>query len=116
MFSSKSGNGRDGFTILYRRLGTISTKELLAALIADLKAIQEDYGVAYITGGHLKLYVTDDKGRDVPVRRNRRGRARACNLILITTDQSVRTTSFNGLSQSKAERKGEVQRESANLH
>lgn len=73
MSKRKPINGPKGFTILYKQLGTISAEELLDALIEDIKAIQEDFDVAYITGGYLRLYVTNEYGDEVPVRRHRRG-------------------------------------------
>ena len=60
---------RDGLTLLYNELGTISIEEMAHAIIEDLHVLRDTYNVRYVRGSRLKLIVTDEHGDAVRVRR-----------------------------------------------
>lgn len=59
----------EGLTISYKELGTICIEELLQAVAEDIHALKELYNVQYVKGSRLKLYVTNEYGEPVRVRR-----------------------------------------------
>ena len=54
-----------GLVIEYRRLGTISLAELQQAIISDLNALRDIYGLQYVTGSILRLFPTNEYGEEV---------------------------------------------------
>ncbi|ABA03540.1 hypothetical protein Nwi_0273 [Nitrobacter winogradskyi Nb-255] len=68
----KNGRGDfepQGLTISYKELGTISIDELMHALIEDIHALKDLYNVQYVKGPRLRLFVTNEYGEVVRVRR-----------------------------------------------
>ena len=65
-----------GLTIGYRELGTISIDELAHALLEDIQALKDIYGVGFVKNTRLRLYVTNEYGEPVRVRRPAGGTAR----------------------------------------
>lgn len=59
----------DGLTISYKELGTISIDEFKQAILADLAALKDIYNVHYLTAPRLKLFVTNEYGEKIRVRR-----------------------------------------------
>lgn len=59
----------DGLTISYKELGTISIKELRDAVIEDVHALSDIYNVQYVKNARIKLYVTNEYGEEIKVRR-----------------------------------------------
>lgn len=62
----------EGLTIAYKELGTISIEELTHALIADMRALREIYNIQFLKNCRLRLYVTNEYGEEIKVRRPRR--------------------------------------------
>lgn len=58
-----------GLLIAYRELGTIHIDELEQAMITDIRALKDIYNVQYVKGCRLKLFVTNEYGEPVKVRR-----------------------------------------------
>jgi hypothetical protein len=58
-----------GLTVDYKMLGTISIEELAHALWEDIQTLRETYNVRYVKAPRLKLYVTDEYGEEIQVRR-----------------------------------------------
>jgi len=56
-----------GFTVDYSALGTISIEELTHALIADMKALKDDYNIHYVAGPRLTVRPTNEYGEDVRI-------------------------------------------------
>jgi hypothetical protein len=46
----------------YRRLGTVSRRELIDAIIQDILMIEEEFGVRFYTGAKLFLWASDEYG------------------------------------------------------
>ncbi len=63
-----------GLVIEYRRLGTIALDELKQAIIADLNALHDQYGISYVTGTILRIFPTNEYGEDVTVTKPEGGR------------------------------------------
>ena len=61
--------GPAGLTIDYKILGTISVDELAHGIVEDLHTLKETYNVRFVRSPRLKLYVTDEYGEEVRVRR-----------------------------------------------
>ena len=61
------GKKENGLIIEYRELGTISIDELCQAVITDIKALKDIYGISYVKSARLRLPVTNEYGehRDV---------------------------------------------------
>ncbi|MDR6303419.1 hypothetical protein GGQ85_001109 [Nitrobacter vulgaris] len=59
----------DGLTISYKELGTISLDELKQAILADLAALKDIYNVQYVNAPRLKIFVTNEYGEKIRVRR-----------------------------------------------
>ncbi len=59
----------EGLTIAYKALGTISIEELTHALIEDMQALREIYNIQYVKNPRLRLYVTNEYGEEIRVRR-----------------------------------------------
>lgn len=73
----------DGLTISYKELGTISMEELKHAILADIVALQDIYNVQYVTAPRLKLFVTNEYGEKIRVRRRRADAPRARSALLL---------------------------------
>jgi hypothetical protein len=58
-----------GLFIGYRELGTINIDELGHAVITDIHALKDIYNVQYVKGCGLKLFVTNEYGEEIKVRR-----------------------------------------------
>jgi hypothetical protein len=58
-----------GLTLEYKMLGTISIDELAHAVCEDIQVLKDMYNVRYITGSRLKLFVSDEFGHVIKVRR-----------------------------------------------
>lgn len=74
MSKKRGSHEPDGLTVHYKQLGTVSMEELAHALIEDIKSIENLYNVRFVTGGYLKLYVTNEYGDKLPVRRPEGGK------------------------------------------
>jgi len=68
MDKGKSFKDRNIATIEYKTLGTISVEQLAQALWEDIKALQEFYGVKFVTGAKLEIPATNEYGDPLPVR------------------------------------------------
>lgn len=55
-------------TVDYKALGTISTQELMHAVIEDVHALEDLYAVRFVTGGRLFLPVTNQYGDPMRIR------------------------------------------------
>lgn len=70
LMSKKKGSfGPDGLTITYKELGNISIDEFVQAVIADVNALKDIYNVRYVKCPRIKLFVTNEYGDPVNVRR-----------------------------------------------
>lgn len=69
MSKNRGSHEPRGLTIAYNALGTISIDELAHALIEDIQALKEIYNVSYVKGSRLKLFVTNEYGEEIKVRR-----------------------------------------------
>ena len=69
MTNSKGPFDPHGLTMEYKLLGTISIDELAHAVYEDIKTLKEIYNVRYVTGSRLKLFVSDEFGTQIKVRR-----------------------------------------------
>lgn len=69
MAGSKGPFEPTGFTILYKELGTISVDELAHALWEDIQVLKDIYNVRYVRAPRLKIFVTDEHGDLIKVRR-----------------------------------------------
>ena len=58
-----------GLTIAYKALGTISIDELAHAIVEDIQALKDIYHVSYVKGSRIKLFVTNEYGEEMKVRR-----------------------------------------------
>lgn len=58
-----------GLTIGYKQLGTISIDEFAHALVQDIQALKDIYNISYVKGSRLKLFVTNEYGEELRVRR-----------------------------------------------
>jgi len=58
------GKWKDDRTLMvdYKALGTVSTKELMNAVIEDVHALEDLYHIRYVTAGRLFLPVTNQYG------------------------------------------------------
>ncbi|GHD99775.1 hypothetical protein GCM10008024_08550 [Allgaiera indica] len=73
----KTGKGSfepSGLLIAYKQLGTISIEELAHAIVEDLGALKDIYNVRYVTAPRLKIFVTNEYGEELIVRRPGGGR------------------------------------------
>lgn len=73
----KTGKGSfepHGLLIAYKQLGTISIEELAHAIMEDLGALRDIYNVRYVTAPRLKIFVTNEYGEEITVRRPGGGR------------------------------------------
>lgn len=59
----------EGLTVAYNKLGTITIDELKHALIEDLNVLQDMYNIQFVRPARIKLFPTDEYGREVRVRR-----------------------------------------------
>ena len=57
-----SGKKKCHLTIDYKRLGTVSDRELIDALISDIHMIHEDYGVRFFRNAKLVIWASDEWG------------------------------------------------------
>lgn len=60
---------RNYIVIDYERVGTVSDRQLLDALISDLRMLQDAYGIRFFTGAKLILGTTNEYGDPCSVRR-----------------------------------------------
>jgi hypothetical protein len=60
-------------TIEFEKLGTISIDELQQAVIEDIAALKEIYGVKYVTAPTLRIPVTNEYGEPLLVKRPQGG-------------------------------------------
>lgn len=58
----------------YRRLGTVSEKQLIDALIHDIRMIEQEFGVKFYTGAKLFVWASDEYGAPRSFRRSGGGR------------------------------------------
>lgn len=58
-----------GLTIDYKALGTISIDELAHAIIEDIHSLKDIYNIQYVKSPRLRLYVTNEYGEEIRVRR-----------------------------------------------
>jgi len=58
-----------GLTIAYKALGAISIEELTDALVEDMHALRDIYNIQYVKNPRLRLYVTNEYGEEIRVRR-----------------------------------------------
>lgn len=61
--------GPDGLVINYKELGTISIEEMIHALIEDCMALKDIYNVQFVKAARIKLFVTNEYGEIIKVRR-----------------------------------------------
>ena len=66
MFMDKDKNR---LVINYHRIGTVTERELVLAIIADLRMIQEEFGVKYCTGAKLIIHATNEYGEPITITR-----------------------------------------------
>ncbi len=69
MSANKGSFEPHGLTIAYKELGTISIDEFIQAVITDVYALKDIYNVLYVNGSRLKLFVTNEYGEPVKLRR-----------------------------------------------
>jgi hypothetical protein len=69
MANNKGPFQTHGLTMEYKLLGTISIDELAHAVCEDIQALKDLYYVRYVTGSRLKLFVSDEFGQEIKVRR-----------------------------------------------
>ena len=74
MSDTKKGFEPTGLVIAYRQLGTISIDELRDALVEDIEALKDIYNVRYLKNARLKIFVTNEYGEELKVRRPGGGR------------------------------------------
>ncbi len=74
MSTRKDPSGSEGLLVAYRQLGVISIEELRDALLEDLAALRDIYNVRYVKNTRLKLFVTNEYGEELRVRRPGGGR------------------------------------------
>lgn len=74
MSDIKKGFEPTGLVIAYKQLGTISIDELRDALIEDIQTLKDVYNVRYLKNARLKLFVTNEFGEELKVRRPGGGR------------------------------------------
>jgi hypothetical protein len=68
MDKTKGNKRRNVATIEYNSLGTVSVEQLAQALWEDIKALQDFYGVRFVTGAKLEIPATNEYGDPVLVR------------------------------------------------
>lgn len=71
-FDDAKRKNRD-FTIDFTKLGTISIDELKQAIIEDIEALKEIYGVKFVTAPSLRLPITNEYGDPLLVKRPQGG-------------------------------------------
>lgn len=59
----------DGLTISYKELGTVSIDEWIHAFLEDMQALKKDFNVSYVKVLRIKMYVTNEYGEEVKLRR-----------------------------------------------
>jgi len=59
----------NGLTIDYKGLGTISIDEFAHAVVEDVQALKDIYNIRYVKNPRLRLYVTNEYGEEITVRR-----------------------------------------------
>ena len=69
MSKSKGPFEPRGLTIDYKELGTISIDELVHAVIEDVQALKEIYNIQFVKNPRLRIYVTNEYGEEIKVRR-----------------------------------------------
>jgi hypothetical protein len=69
MEKNKGAFEPSGLTLEYKLLGTISIDELAHAVWEDIQTLKDLYNVRYVKGPRLKLFVTDEYGEQLKVRR-----------------------------------------------
>ena len=69
MSKNKGSFEPHGLTIVYKELGTISIDEFKHAVITDVNALKDIYNVRYVTGPRIKLFVTNEYGEEIRLRR-----------------------------------------------
>jgi hypothetical protein len=69
MSSDKAPFKPSGLTISYKELGTVSIDEWIHAFLEDMQALKEDFNVSYVKVLRIKMYVTNEYGEEVKVRR-----------------------------------------------
>jgi hypothetical protein len=68
MDKAKKNKHRTIATVEYNPLGTVSIEQLAQALWEDIKALQDFYGVRFVTGARLEIPATNEYGDPVYVR------------------------------------------------
>jgi hypothetical protein len=58
-----------GLTISYKELGTLSIDEWIHAFVEDMHALKEDFNVRYVKVLRIKVFVTNEYGEEIKVRR-----------------------------------------------
>jgi hypothetical protein len=58
-----------GLIMEYKLLGTINIDELAHAVVEDIQVLKDLYNIRYVKGTRLKLFVTDEYGEEIRVRR-----------------------------------------------
>ena len=74
MTTKKGSPESQGLLIAYKQLGTISIDELKDALVEDINTLKDIYNVRYVKASRLKIFVTDEYGEELVVRRPGGGR------------------------------------------
>ena len=74
MTTGKGSFEPHGLLISYKQLGTISIEELAHAIMEDIGALKDIYNVRYVTAPRLKIFVTNEYGEELSVRRLGGGR------------------------------------------
>lgn len=69
MSKGKGTSGPRGVTITYSALGTISIEEFAHALIGDIEALKRIYNISYVRSSRLKLFVTNEFGEELNIKR-----------------------------------------------
>lgn len=69
MTANKGPFEPNGLTIIYRELGTINIDELAHAVWEDIQVLKDIYNVRYVKAPRLKIFVTDEHGDALRVRR-----------------------------------------------
>jgi hypothetical protein len=67
--SNKGKFQSSGLTISYKELGTITLDELAHAVWEDIQTLKDLYNVRYVRPLRLKIYLTDEFGDEIKLRR-----------------------------------------------
>ena len=63
----------------YDRLGTVSERELIHAVVDDLEYLKEEYGFKFFTGAKLLIWATNEHGDPLTIRSRTGSRMRWLN-------------------------------------